>query len=402
MNLTDNMGQRKYKNILKLRRVPDPHERRENLYKEVLKDSTPLPNTLEYVDIDIAFKEWVEKDLAVNFEDKELPTIALFSSQRFSEYMESWQNSDDQKNMLMNFKVVTRENNPQTGTLHGGNMNIPGERTYLMKRCVMEDKNGRPYIMDYRMRQPYCVDLIYTVSVVTNKYQLLNEFNEMLNKKFCAIQCYIRPNGHYLPMKLENISDESEYSMDDRQFFSQSFEIRVMAYVIESEDLVTEECPIIRFTCSEPTNSMNSAYVELEELDPCENRREDPYYYQPVELRIHFDACDVPKVEFTMNSDFVLEMEPEYSKNINKCVENPFMLRINDGDLIPAEKGLRLHPGDKVQVLNVVRYFRGEDADIILSGYNPMIVYDEKKDNVENEMDRTQFVEEISVEKEEQ
>lgn len=396
MSSTDNMGQRKYKNILKLRRVPDPHERRENLYKEVLNDSTPLPNTLEYVDIDIAFKDWVEKDLAISFEDKDIPTIALFSSQRFSEYMESWQNSDDHKNMLMNFKVITRENNPQAGTLHGGNMNIPGERTYLMRRTVMEDKNGRPYIMDYRMRQPYCVDLIYTVSVVTNKYQLLNEFNKMLNKKFCAIQCYIRPNGHYLPMKLENISDESEYSMDDRQFFSQSFEIRVMAYVIEAEDLVAEECPIVRFTCSEPTDRSNSAYVELEELDPCENKRKTPYYYQPIELRVHFDPCDVTDVKFTMNCDFVLEMEPELSKNINKCVEKPFTMRVNEKE-VPVEKGLRLSEGDVVRINNVVRYRRGEEADIIFGGYNPMVVFDEAKDNVEHEMDRTQFIEEISV-----
>ena len=100
------MGQRKYKNILKLRRTPDPVERRKNLVKEVLKDSTPLPQPLEYIDIDAAFKEWVENDLEINFEGKKVPTIALFSSQRFSEYIETWEDSDDQKNILMNFKII--------------------------------------------------------------------------------------------------------------------------------------------------------------------------------------------------------------------------------------------------------------------------------------------------------
>ena len=397
-SLMDNMGQTKYKNILKIKRGPDPRERRENLYKEVLKDSTPLPNTLEYVDIDTAFKDWVEKDLSVVFEDKEIPTVALFSAQRFSEYMESWQDSDDHKNMLMNFKVITRENNPQTGTLHGGNMNIPGERTYLMKRVLTEDKNGRPYFLDYRMKQPFCVDLIYTISLVTNKYQLLNEFNMLMNKKFCAIQCYIRPNGHYLPMKLENISDESEYSMDDRQFFSQSFEIRVMAYIIQEDDLVTAECPILQFQCSDEGRQKNNTYVELEEIDPCEDKRDTPYYYQPVEIRMFFKGCE-NGVKFNMNGDFVfLGLNPDTDLfGINKVVEEPFKIKVN-GVVKPIEQGLTFKDRDEIEIFNVEKVVRSDDAQIILGGYNPSVVYDERKDDVEVSIDKTQLVKEISIE----
>ena len=388
------MGTRKYKNILKLKRVPDPIERRENLVKEVLKDSTPLPEPLEYVDIDIAFKEWVEKDLAVTFEDKELPTVALFSAQRFSEYMESWANNDDQKNLMMNFKVITRENNPEPGTLHDGNMNIPGDRTYLMKRVLEQDKNGRVYFKDYRMRQPFCVDLIYNVSIVTNKYQLLNEFNMMLNKKFCAIQCYIRPKGHYLPMKLEGITDESEYSMDDRQFFSQSFQIRVMAYIIQEEDLITEECPIMRIQCAEPSGRKSGALVEIEEVDPCDTYT--PYYYQPLELRMTFHECE-REVEFTLKTDFDFVFTGyECSPEIKKV--SPFRIRVNDDDVSlddPIE--YKIYRGSVIRVFAVNKYDWKTIAMITLYGYNPDEVFDERKDNPEVKADTTQYCKEIVV-----
>ncbi len=382
------MGQRKYKNIIKLKRTPDPIEGRENLVKEVLKDSTPLPNTLVYKDIDIAFKEWVEKDLAITFEDKDIPTVALFSAQRFSEYMETWENNDDQKNMLMNFKVLTRENNPQQGTLHDKNMNIPGNRTYLMKRALMQDKNGRPYFLDYRMRQPYCVDLIYTVSLVTNKYELLNDFNLLVNDKFKAIQCYIRPNGHFIPMKLENISDESEYSMDDRQYFSQSYEIRVMAYIINEEDMITEEVPVLKMRFGGPENIKNSAYVEIEEIDPC-GTQETPYYFQPLKLNMYFKPCE-NEVTFTMNTHF--KVEDVVLDNITD-----FKIRIN-GAMAEFIPGMEFKEGDSLRFYGLSKTKKDSEGSIIIRGYNPDVVFDQREDDVESELDRKQLCKDINVE----
>ena len=261
------MGNSRYKNVLKLREVEETPKVRYDLMIEPLEDRTPLPKTLEYKDIDIAFKEWVDTALGIAYEDKKIETIALFTNQRFSEYMQSWQYADENRNMLLNFKVITRENNPKKGTIQGGFANIPGDRFYFIQRNLMEDKNGRHYFLDYKMKQPFAVDLIYKLSIVTNKYELLNEFNTLVNDKFKAIQCYICPNGHYLPMTLENISDESNYSINDRMFFSQSFDIKVAAYIIRKEDLIAEENPIFR-VCSGIDSVRNTAKVELIE-DEC-------------------------------------------------------------------------------------------------------------------------------------
>ena len=68
-------------------------------------------------------------------------------------------------------------------------------------------------------------------------YELLNEFNLMMNDKFKSIQCYIRPNDHFIPMILNDISDESEYSIDNRQYYSQTYNITVKAYIITEDDM---------------------------------------------------------------------------------------------------------------------------------------------------------------------
>ena len=175
---------RAYKNTLNLRGKAYGQERRKDLAKEILKDSTPLPKTLLYKDIDKAFNEWVENDLRITFEGEVIPTISLYSNQRFSEYMQTWEGVDEKKNIILNFKAITRENNPKLGTIVGQSKNIPGEHSVLMKTVEAFDKNNRKYYIDYRLKQPTAIDFIYTVSLVTNKYELLNEFNLMMNDKF--------------------------------------------------------------------------------------------------------------------------------------------------------------------------------------------------------------------------
>ena len=49
------------------------------------------------------------------------------------------------------------------------------------------------------------------------------------------------------------------------------------------------------------------------------------------------------------------------------------------------------------KIYNVEKVVRSDDAEIILGGYNPKVVYDERKDDVEVSLDKTQLVKEISV-----
>ena len=319
------MGSRDFKNFLGHDIQPDPRELRENYFKEVLKDSTPFPNPLTYEDIDKEFKKWVEESLSVSYEGKEIPTMTLYSNQRFSEYLQSWKFTDEDQNPILNFKTISRENNPKSGTINGQTKNIPGEHTWLMKRVVAHDKNDREYFIEYRMKQPFSVDLIYKVSILTNKYELINKFNQIVNDRFKAIDAYIRPNGHYISMTLGDIADESQYSIDDRQYYSQTYSITVRAYIIPEDSFIVHEVPRLTFIGFDVAGEGSYADVEIggkhkpaeiqsiiTETNDCIDNK--PYYYREVTLKTVIDTCD-NGLTFTMDMNFTAKADMFYSMN---------------------------------------------------------------------------------------
>lgn len=359
---------RQYKNILRLKDTPYGQERRRNIIKETLKDSTPFPNPLEYKDIDEEFRRWVEEDLDISFDGERVPTIALFSNQRFSEYMQSWASVDEKKNILLNFKAITRENNPKGGTILGQTRNIPGEKFFTMQRVERQDDAGRTYYVDYKMKQPFAVDMIYTISIVTNKYELLNEFNQMINDKFKAIDCYIRPKGHFIPMKLTDISDESEYSIDNRQFYSQSFAVTVMAYIITEDSMIAEEMPRMIMVGYEG-DTRKSSYADIEEY-PCNYTEESPYAYVPVTVTIHFGICD-SSYKFKIDTDF--NVQSAKTENIRD-----FKFYVNDEEKV-LDENLKIKNGDEIKVKGVKKINNFKDTEITISGYNPSEVYEKEE-----------------------
>ena len=297
-----------YKNIINLNEVPTPSQRVKDISKEIVEHSDYMPKTLTYEDIDKSFKEWVENNIVIIQENVKLPTMSLFSNQRFSEYMQTWRYTDENNNVRLNFKTVTRENNPSHGTILGDTYNIPGDRFYTIKSIPAIDDSGKKYRVDYKMKQPTPVDLTYKVSVMTNKYTTLNEFNEIVMSIFKARQSYFCPNGHYMSITLENISDESEYNIEDRQFFSQTFTAKVKGYIIRKEDLIVEENPVaalVYFECD--INKRRKPLIELLEYDA--KLLENGMIEKPIDISIDLSSC-FPikgKIKFTMDEDFILK-----------------------------------------------------------------------------------------------
>lgn len=365
------MGSRNFKNELPLRDKSYGLDRRQDLTKEELNNSSPLPNPITYEDIDKEFKKWVEEEILISFDGKRIPTFALFSNQRFSEYLQTWEHVDEKKNPILNFKTVTRESNPQQGTIIGDSKNIPGERTYLMKRVEARDKNDRKYYIDYRMKQPMGVDFHYTVSIMTNRYELLNQFNQIINDKFKSITAYLRVNGHFVSMILEGISDESQYNIDDRQFYSQSCEILLRSYIIQESDLIVEEVPSFKFLGFDGEDAKKS-YAEIEELS-CQEP-ENPYYYKPLLIRVSLATCD-DKIKFTMDCDFTVE-EVEIDENVLS-----YKFRIND-EITELKEGLVIKENSEVKFSKVRRKRQDECISFIIRGVEKGVVYDERK-NVE-------------------
>lgn len=221
-----------YMDNLPFRRKAMYKEKRLNTSKLILENGTPLPKTVTYEDIDASFYKWVDKTLEIVYDGKRLPTYKLFSNQRINEYSQTWSNKDESGNIILNFKTITRENNPKRGQIYGGLGAVPGNREYTMFTVPVLQENGTEAYDHYSMKLPTMVDFKYIVSIVTNKYELLNRMNEMMQFQFKSIDCYLYPNEHPMSMTLDDVGDESEYSIDDRKYYSQTYHITLRGYII--------------------------------------------------------------------------------------------------------------------------------------------------------------------------
>lgn len=247
-------------------------ERRRNAVKKTLEHQPHFPKTLTYEDYDQTVYDWLDKELNIVCEGTRVPTYKLFSIQRISEYGQNWKEIDEKGNLVVNFKTITRENNPKHGENQGNNYNIPGDRKYPIFQTKVMDENGDEVIQIYTMKQPFTVDLVYTISIVTDKYLLLNEMNMKVLDAFKGIEKYIFPNGFAVPMLLESTSDESSYTIDDRKYYSQSYQIKVLGFIIKEDDYEVRKLPTrVRSTFSVGENSKNKKKVEKFNINALES-----------------------------------------------------------------------------------------------------------------------------------
>lgn len=305
-------------------------------YIQTITEHAPsLPLPLEYADIDDAFLRFVSEKIDIKATNGiVVPTFTLYSSQRFSEYSQTWRHSDEEGNLLMNFKTVNRETNPSTGDNQGGLWNIPGERWYkILERVVLDDNGTESYEIS-SMKQPFAVDLTYRINIVTNLIENINNFNVIINDLFKAKQCYIRPNGHWLPMVVEDISDETQYAIDDLKFYVQSVSIKVMAYIIRESDLKTERFPR-RYMVFMEGDMGKKPRVNVEDYEMPGRQ------YRNADIDIEIEAWHT-KVNFDFDTD--MHVESIETENIRSL-----RLFINDTPIF-YEKGFDIKAGDNIRL----------------------------------------------------
>lgn len=299
--------------------------------EKILDHSLLLPQPVEYNDIDNSLFDFIGNEIKLTEPNgKKIKLFKLFSNQRFSEYSQTWEHTDEDGNLLMNFMTINRETNPNFGTIHGGNYNIPGNNRFTVLMRDIVDKNGIECYEITSMSQPLSVDIIYTISLITTKFELINEFNTRVQQLYQSRQCYIRPNGHYMSTILDNITDESVYNVDSRKFYKQSIEIKVIGYIIPKNDIKVELKPKRKTISIEQDNSLNlnKPYVDIEY-----NKNNN------FNLNIKFPIKQ-KRVIFTMPEEGLLCYSS--SKNI-KC----FSIFVNDDELY---KNCNISDIDKIEI----------------------------------------------------
>jgi hypothetical protein len=412
---------KEYRDKLRLRRHAIGVERRRNMSKIILEKGTPLPKSVDYADIDQEMFNWVDKRLNLSYDGTRLPTYKLYSTQRISEYMQSWDQTDDYGNIIMNFKTITRENNPQKGEITNGYFNIPGHKDFAMFYVPVLQENGTEAYDKYTMKQPFGVNFIYSISIITNKMELLNEMNEKMHYEFNAISCYIFPNGHPMSMTLQDVSDDSEYTIDDRKYYSQTFKVLLKGYIIRKEDFKVERIPSrfvitsfdsdasgiiqrrgknrkedekVKFFEETRDDKETRGFVlsglesdekcevypahdlekpseiidEVDDADACCDEEGYGFRHKVMRVVMNFGECDA-ELSFEMDKEMVLETVE--TDNIHD-----FKIFIN-GELMNLDNEIRFLKDDEITV-KISREDPHSPSELVLVGYDPDVVFDNK------------------------
>jgi hypothetical protein len=88
----------------------------------------------------------------------------------------------------------------------------------------------------YTIPQPVPVDINYSVKIICNRMRELNELNKIVMQKFSSRQAYTFIKGQYVPIILNNISDESQMSLESRKYYVQSYDFTMLGYLIDEDE----------------------------------------------------------------------------------------------------------------------------------------------------------------------
>ena len=210
--------------------------RREQLLEYINKDGTYLPKSVLHADLDKGMLEFVKEDLRTVVSGKVVPTVdILITTQNWSQFTETWNFVDLDKNVSPPFITTVRNPEVKYGSNPSLLYTIPNRKQYYYATVPTWD-GQRKGLDIYTIPQPVPVDITYSVKFVCNRMRELNELNKNVLQKFSSRQAYTFIKGQYVPIVLQNISDESVVDLDKRKYYVQSYDFLMMGYLIDEEE----------------------------------------------------------------------------------------------------------------------------------------------------------------------
>lgn len=216
-------------------KVVDPQGGPKNWVDQFLdKNKQFLPRDVGFEDLDTGFIEFVENDLGVTLKGEKVP-VNFLTLQRWNEFTKTWPNTDDFKNVKIPFISVVRRPNPETGT-NPADFKIPIRKNFPYMQIPIWDGNRKGADI-YGIPNPVGVDMIYTVRFFTFKMRELNVLAKKVMQTFASAQAYVNIKGHYFPILLESIGDESQITdLNAKRYYVQTFEMKLQGYIVDTEE----------------------------------------------------------------------------------------------------------------------------------------------------------------------
>jgi len=211
-------------------------ERREQLLEYIQKDGTYLPKSVLHADLDRGMLDFVKNDLEMTAEGKKVnPVDIIITTQNWSQFAETWDFQNLDKNIKPPFIATVRNPDVKYGTNPSLQYTIPNRKQFYYAKVPTWD--GQRKGMDiYKIPQPVPVDITYNIKIFCTKMRHLNEFNKLVLQKFSSRQAYTFVKGHYVPIILNGISDESVLDIEKRKYYVQNYEFLMMGFLIDEEE----------------------------------------------------------------------------------------------------------------------------------------------------------------------
>jgi hypothetical protein len=186
--------------------------------------------------LDRGFLDFVKDELKVVVEGKTIPTVdIIITTQNWSQFTETWDFQNIDKNSEPPFITTVRQPEVKFGTNPSLLYNIPNRRQYFYAQVPTWDgqRNG----MDvYTIPQPVPVDITYSVKIICNRMRELNKLNQVILEKFASKQAYAVIKGHYVPIVMGNITDDSVMDVEKRKYYIQSYEFTMLGFLIDEDE----------------------------------------------------------------------------------------------------------------------------------------------------------------------
>ena len=306
--------------------------RRQELLQYIKEDGTYLPKSVLHADLDRGMLDFVKENLKVVTAGEVVPMVdIIITTQNWSQYVETYKFIDLDYNPNPPFITVVRSPEVKYGTNPSLQYTIPNRKQFYY--ASVPTWNGNEQGMDiYTIPQPVPVDIKYSVKIICNRMRELNQLNKIVMQTFASRQAYTFIKGQYVPIILDNVSDESQMTMDARKYYVQNYDFTMLGYLIDEEEF--EVKPAIQ------------RITQLFEIDTTTRRpRRNKFPENPDEFNFQFlfvtgNTTLVDIIDFRSNMSLLssdnVDTFDVYINN-NYFGSNPQTIQITTNDILRIE-----------------------------------------------------------------
>lgn len=242
----------------------DVIDNRQSLLDRITKSDSYLPDSILHDDLDSGMLDFIKNNFKVVSDGQQIPIIPkILTIQRWGEFTNNWTFTDDDGNIELPFIAIIRKPDVQPGTNPAIQRTIPDRKSFYY--ASVPTWNGTQMGADiYKMPQPVAVDISYEISIVCNKFRDLNRFNKIVLQKFSSRQAYTTVKGHYIPIVLDSIDDNTPMeTVDGRRFYIQNYKFTMLGFLIDSEEFEVKPAVSRLFLLNEfiQSNNFSKKYI---------------------------------------------------------------------------------------------------------------------------------------------